>query len=120
MFESSNEQVRENVASSLAPFVGNPLFSDLSLVSAEGTRIPAHKFLLCARSQHFRAMLTSGTFPLVDHDALNCPLTSCGSGMRESSAEEIPLPDLSEAVVKALLQVRFYLNLPLSAAKRMI
>jgi protein-L-isoaspartate(D-aspartate) O-methyltransferase len=49
-------------------------FSDIAFI-VEGKRVPAHKFILVARSAHFRAMFTTG--------------------MRESKESEITIPNCS-------------------------
>eukprot|EP01087_Luapelamoeba_hula_P013985 TRINITY_DN4039_c0_g1_i1.p1 TRINITY_DN4039_c0_g1~~TRINITY_DN4039_c0_g1_i1.p1 ORF type:complete len:1051 (+),score=218.68 TRINITY_DN4039_c0_g1_i1:1899-5051(+) len=48
-----------NQLSNMRRWVNNPQYSDISF-AVEGATIYAHKVILCARSQHFRAMLTSG------------------------------------------------------------
>jgi len=39
--------------------LANPLLSDMT-VSCEGVEIPCHRFILCQRSDYFRAMLSAG------------------------------------------------------------
>lgn len=58
------------------------LLSDV-VFEVEGSRIPAHRCILACRSEHFRAMLTSG--------------------MIETSAREIPIVDIAPEVFRCIL-----------------
>jgi N-acetylneuraminic acid mutarotase len=74
---AASEMSREAASAllhNLRRLVNSSLFSDVTFV-VEGRRIAAHKVMLAAQSEHFRAMLTNG--------------------MRETSAQEIEIPDWS-------------------------
>lgn len=66
----------------LQRFVKCSQFADVTF-AVEGELIPAHKAILCGRSEHFRAMFTSG--------------------MRESQAEVIEVHDITLPAFNALL-----------------
>ncbi|CAN8064190.1 unnamed protein product [Agarophyton chilense] len=62
--------------------LNNDMFSDVKFV-VEGKTIPAHKCILYARSEYFRSMFDSS--------------------MRETSASDIPIPDVSYEVFHGVL-----------------
>ena len=71
------------VGAHLLPWVGNDEFADLSIRLDDGSSFPAHKVILAARSDYFKALLTGG--------------------MRETGQSEIPIGDLSKEVLQLLM-----------------
>ena len=71
------------VGAHLLPWVGNDEFADLSIRLDDGSTFPAHKVILAARSDFFKALLTGG--------------------MRETGQSEIPIGDLSKEVLQLLM-----------------
>ncbi len=51
---------RNRLASSLAPAIGDPSYSDVSFIPNSGRPISTHRCILQARSSYFSAMLESG------------------------------------------------------------
>jgi len=72
-------------------------YSDIVLVVGENNRIPAHKVILAARSEYFRALLFGG--------------------MKESSQEEIKLVDTPLVAFKHLLRYIYTGNMSLNSFK---
>jgi speckle-type POZ protein len=71
--------------------MSNESFTDVTIVTDDGAvRIPAMRFLLCARSAVFRVMLLS--------------TGEGGCGMGESLSREITIPDFDSVVLRAMLQ----------------
>ena len=71
------------VGAHLLPWVGNAEFADLSIRLDDGSSFPAHKVILAARSDYFKALLTGG--------------------MKETGLSEIPIGDLSKEVLQLLM-----------------
>jgi BTB/POZ domain-containing protein 9 len=74
----------------------NPEYADVYLV-VEGIKFPAHKIILAARSEYFRALLFGG--------------------MRESSQEEVELKGATTAAFKVLLKYVYTGRLSLTELK---
>lgn len=80
--EEPEEPTTYTFHTDLQRFVKCSQFADVTF-AVEGELIPAHKAILCGRSEHFRAMFTSG--------------------MRESQAEVIDVHDITLPAFNALL-----------------
>jgi len=72
------------VGAHLLPWVGNSEFADISIRLDDGSSLPAHKVILAARSDFFKALLMEG-------------------GMKETGSSEIPIGDLSKEILQLLL-----------------
>ena len=72
-------------------------YSDVLLILGDNHRIPAHKVILAARSEYFRALLFGG--------------------MRESSQQEVKLVDTPYTAFKHLLKYVYSGNLSLHTFK---
>jgi len=72
-----------SVGESLLQLVGNKEFSDISIRLDDDSTTPAHKAILSARSEYFKAMLTGG--------------------MKESKDSEVHISELSKEVLDLLL-----------------
>ena len=75
----------------------SPLEKDVSLLCKDGATVQCHKFVLCARSQVFMAMLTN-------------------DATRESQEKEIMMDDLSTEVVNQLLEYLYTDTLPMGVS----
>jgi hypothetical protein len=67
-----------------ASMVNNDKFSDMKLVLDDGEAVPAHRVILMIKSRYFAAMLNSG--------------------MQESKAAEIHVPDVQKSSLIAVLE----------------
>lgn len=81
---SQRVKVKEGqLTNNMKEMLDQEAFCDVTF-RVEGKEVKAHKCILCARSEHFRAMLTAG--------------------MRESYNESIEIPDISYRVFLKLLE----------------
>ena len=71
------------LSQSILAWVGNTEFADLSIRLDDGSSFPAHKVILAARSDYFKALLTGG--------------------MRETGLSEVHISNLSKGVVEILM-----------------
>jgi len=84
------------VLGDLANLVNNEKFSDVIFI-VEGKKIYAHKFLLKFRSSHFESMLNSG--------------------MKESTASEITIPDFTYDVILDVMRFIYTGDLTISVER---
>jgi hypothetical protein len=82
-FTISSPKKNSNLSQELSSILLSDSLADIKIIAGE-VSIPAHKFMLCLRSEVFRAMLSNG--------------------MKESSSNEIHIPDFDGVVIKDLLQ----------------
>lgn len=81
--EEEATRANHSLGADLGAYVGSARYADI-VFEVEDVRIPAHKALLCARSSHFRAMLTSG--------------------MREAQSGRIVVPEISSSAFSTVLK----------------
>lgn len=81
-FTISSPKKNSNLSLELSSILFSEEMADIFII-AKDVRIPAHKFMLCLRSEVFRAMLNNG--------------------MEESKTNEVYIPDFDDVVIKDLL-----------------
>ena len=87
--ERKKEVNKNSFENALSSIVNNPQFSDITFV-VEGKKVFAHKNIICARSEHLKALILGS--------------------MKESSQSEIELPEIKYEVFVAILQYLYVFN----------
>jgi len=57
------------IANNFKPMIENPLYSDVDIILDDG-KIPAHKIILCGRSEFFKGMFSHGMKEALDNKAV--------------------------------------------------
>lgn len=93
-FIISSPKKNSNLTQELSSILFSDSLADITIIAGE-VSIPVHKFMLCLRSEVFRAMFSNG--------------------MKESSSNEIHIPDFDAVVIKDLLHFIYTDECPLKS-----